>query len=370
MKIRLLHLITDLEVGGAPLFIKNLVCGFDSSRFDVRVACLAPEGPLARELREYGIPTHCLGARGAWDIRVFYRLAKLINQFRPDILHCTLVHANVTGRLVGRFCNVPYIVATIQTAEQGKKWHLTAENLTCRLSDMTVCVSRSVHYHTHRFSNVPLSRLCVIPNAIDCGRFADARPVDPKEFNLSPDKKKIIFVGRLDPVKNIDILIRVMNTISQKLDVQLLILGDGPQRDFLEQLTRNLRLSHCIRFIGPRRNVEQWLKLADIFVLPSKWEGLSLSALEAMAVGVPIVASKTAGLTDIIQDGKTGLLVPPGDVQSLSAAVSRLINAPDFARRLAQAAQEHVRRNFSLKAIVLAHTHLYANRSTSNIIHH
>jgi glycosyltransferase involved in cell wall biosynthesis len=369
MKIRLLHLITDLEVGGAPLFVKNLVCGFDPSGFDVRVACLAPEGPLARELRARGIPTHCLGARGAWDIRVFYRLAGLINRFRPDILHCTLVHANVTGRLVGRFCNVPYIVATIQTAEQGKKWHLTAENLTCRLSDMTVCVSRSVFHHTRRFSNVPLSRLCVIPNAIDCDRFADARPVDPAKFDLPPDKINIIFVGRLDPVKNIDILIRAMKILSSRLNVQLLILGDGPQHDFLEQLTRDLHLSHCVRFIGPRRNVEQWLKSADIFVLPSKWEGLSLSALEAMAAGVPIVASRTAGLTDIIQNDKTGLLVPPGDVQGLSAAVSRLTSAPDLACRLARAAQEHVRRNFSLDAIVLAHTHLYVSRSTSNIIH-
>lgn len=361
MKICLLHLITDLEVGGAPLFVKNLACGFDPSRFDVRVACLAPEGPLARELREHGIATHCLGARGAWDIRVFYRLARLINQFRPDILHCTLVHANVTGRLVGRFCNVPYIVATIQTAEQGKKWHLTAENLTCRLSDMTVCISRSVFHHTRRFSNVPLSRLCIIPDAIDCGRFADARPVDPAKFNLPLGKINIIFVGRLDPVKNIDVLIRAMQALSSQLNVQLLILGDGPQRNFLEQLTRDLHLSHCVRFIGSQRNVEQWLTLADVFVLPSKWEGLGISALEAMAAGVPIVASRTTGLVDIIQDGKTGLLVTPGDVEGLSAAVSRLINTPDLACRLARAAREHVRRNFSLDAIVLAHTQLYVN---------
>jgi len=359
MRIRVLHLITDLEIGGAPLFVRNLVCGMDRSDFEVQVACLGTKGPLVQDLRDKLITTHALGAKGPWDMRVMCRLARVIGDFRPHILHCTLVHANVAGRIVGNLCNVPHIVGTIQTAEQGKKWHLTAENFTCRWGDMTICVSQSVYRHTRRLSHVPPSRLCVIPNAIDCDRFAQAKPVESNESDILPGKTNIIFVGRLDPVKNIDILIRAIAPLTQSYEVQLLILGDGPEKGYLEKLTADLNLANQVKFMGPRRDVERWLKSADIFVLPSKWEGLSISTLEAMAAGLPIIASRTTGLVDMIKDGKTGLLVGPGEVKDITTSLEKYLLNPEYAAQLAKAAQIHVCRHYSLTAIVEAHERLY-----------
>jgi len=352
-------LITDLEVGGAPLFVRDLACGLDASRFEVRVACLAGVGPVAQELRARSIRTYCLGAKGWWDVRVFYRLAGLIGSYRPHIVHCSLVHANVVGRIVALAGNAGHVIATVHTAGQAKGWHVIAENLTCRLSETTVCVSQSVCRHVHRFSRVPDRRLRVIVNGIDCERFSGVQGFSADEAGIVSGKVTLVFVGRLDPVKNIDILLHAVAQLRGKGDPQLVIIGDGPLRASLERQTAQLGLTDRAWFMGCRRDVERWLKTADIFVQPSRWEGMSLSVLEAMAGGIPIVAGRCPGLIDMIEDGRTGLLVAPGDIQALSGAIDRLIGDPQYADGLARAAEGHVRRHFSLSAMIDAYTRLY-----------
>jgi len=278
MQTRILLLCTDLEVGGVPLLIRNFARGLaaaspdstpNHSQYTVQVASLAPEGPVAEQIRKHGITTHCLGACCQWDVRVFYRLAQIIQQFRPHVLHSQLVHANVVGRLMGSLLGVPKVIATIQTVEKGKRWHNKVENLTCRLSHKTTCVSPSVYRHAARNIHIPKSRLQVIPNAIDVDRFVDAEPFDLAEFNLDSNKTTLVFVGRLDPVKNVDVLLRATARVSQDQDVQLIIVGDGPERERLETLTETLNLTDRVRFAGQRLDVQRILKAADIFILPS-----------------------------------------------------------------------------------------------------
>ena len=359
MKIRVLMLITDLELGGAPLYVRQLACVLDPSRFDIHVACLAPQGPVADDLVQNSIPTTCLGAKAPWDLRVLPRLARLIADFKPHILHCSLLHANVTGRIVGAFCQTPHIIATIHTAEQTKPWHLIAENLSCRLSDLTVCVSNSVARHVRRFSHVPAARLRVIPNGIDWQRFSRARPLAPTKSPLNPEKTTLIYIGRLDPIKNIDLLIRAAAHINESHPLQLMIVGDGPERRLLEHLTDKLRIKDCVIFTGFRRDTERCLKSADIFIIPSRTEGMSLATLEAMASGLPVVASRTAGLADMIDHQKTGLLVQPQNLSELQSAIETLITNPTLARKLARNAKKHIKQNFSLAPMINAYSNLY-----------
>ncbi|MBN1765197.1 MAG: glycosyltransferase, partial [Sedimentisphaerales bacterium] len=329
MRTRVLLLNTDLNIGGAPHFVRDLACGLDKSEFDVQVASLAPEGPVAKEIQAASIPVHCMGAKGILDVRIFYHLARIISTFRPHILHASLVHSNIVARLLGCICNLPHVVATIHTAEQGKQWHLILENLTCRMSDVTVCVSPSVLQHVLHYSHVPETRLKVIKNGIDWERFKNAKPLDCHKEGINTEKITLMFVGRLDPVKNIDLLLMATSHLQKDHNIQLLILGDGPERNKLESLKRKLNLDNTVYFIGPRRDVERWLKIADIFILPSKWEGFGLAALEAMAAGVPVIATDVTGLNDIIMDGQTGLLVPSDNDQQLSKVIDNLIKNPD-----------------------------------------
>ena len=359
MKTRLLFLITDLDIGGAPLVVKQLACGLDHQRFHIAVASLAPAGPIGRELRQKGVPVYDLGARGPWDFRVFSRLARLIAEFRPSILLCSLVHANVVGRLVGLLGQVPFIIAAIHTAEQGKKWHLLAENLTCRLSRLTLSVSPSVAQHVRRFSHVPLSRIRIIPSGLDWQHFADAEPLSLSELGLSTPKKTLISVGRLDEVKALDVLLKAVKILIPHHDLRLLIVGDGPERTRLEQITEKLNLRNHVTFLGMRRDVAPLLKASNIYVQPSLWEGQGLAAMEAMAAGLPVVASNTTGLTDLIENDKTGLIVPVGNPSDLADAIARLITDPSHAARLARNAQEFIQTSFNLPTMINAYTSLF-----------
>ena len=365
MKIRILLLATDLNLGGAPLVVKQLACGLDKARFEVHVAGLAGTGPVADDLCDAKIPTTCLGATGPTDLRILGRLARLIYQFRPHILHCFLLHANVIGRIVGRLLNVPFIFASIRTAERHKRWHLTAENLTCRLGDLTLCVSPSVRYHTRRFSHVPAGRVRVIPNGVNVDLFAAARPADLASVGLERKRNTLIFVGRLDPVKNLDLVIRTLPRLLSQHNLQLLIVGDGPQRVALETLVGQMGLTNRVAFAGFQRHPERFLAAADIFVIASTTEGMSGATLEAMAVGLPVVAAHCPGLTDIIDDRSTGLLVQRLTTDSFCQAISLLAGDPAYAAQLGRAGQERVSQAFTLSAMVREYSLLYENTVTT-----
>jgi len=359
MKIRVLLLVTDLELGGTPLAVKQLACNLDPSLFEVQVACLAGQGPLARELRKNNIATHCLGAGSSWDFWVLLRLARLVIRFRPHILHSFLVHANFVGRIVGKLLHVPCIIASLRTAEQGKKWHNMIENLTCRLSRITLCNSTSVFEHARSISHVPPGHLEIIVNGVDYSRFAHAQPVDKSSLGLHPEKTTLIFVGRLDPVKSLDVLLYALAQISPQQDLQLLIVGDGPQRSRLESLATQLNLKDRVYFCGFRRDVENLLAGGDIFIQPSRWEGCSNVVLEAMAAGIPVIASRTCGIVDLVVSNQTGLLFKPGDSNELGHAITTLIQNPAQASRLARTAQRHIKERFALEEVIKAYQQLY-----------
>ena len=361
MKTRVLILITDLHPGGAPYVVRDLAIGLDSQRFEVQVACLAGEGAVAGQLRQKGIVTHCLGARGAWDLRVFYRLARIIRQFQPQILQCCLIHANVVGRLVGSLTGVPIIVASIHTAERGRRWHLLLERLTSHLSALTICVSVSVKKFMQVRASLPESRLAVIHNGIDFQRFSQAVPVDLAEQELDPAKKTVVFVGRLDPVKSIDMLLNAVGRLREKLDLQLIIVGDGPEKKKLTELAQKLQVTDIVRFTGLRFDAERFIAAADVLVMPSQWEGLPLTALEAMAAGVPVVASRTEGLIDVIRHEKNGLLFKTGDIQQLAEAVERILTDSELAFSLGKNGQKIAFEDFSLKNMISGYEKIYEN---------
>ena len=352
-------LITDLKVGGAPLHLRQLACALDPDQFDIQIASLAPGGPVSHQLRQNGFVVHALGARNIWDIKILFRLARLIHRFQPDVLHCLLIHANIVGRLVGRLCGVPHIIAAIHTAEHQKRWHLLLENLTCRLSRKTVCVSPSVYRHTLTQSHVPTARLCLIENGINIDHFAQAAPLPSDALGLDTDKKTLLFVGRLDPVKGIDLLLQALNLLKDTLPLQLLIAGDGPRRPHLEQLAHQLQIAPQVHFLGARHDIPNLLKSADLLVMPSHWEGLPLAALEAMAAGLPVAASRVEGLIDIIEDQHNGFLFEKANVQDLKSTIKKALLEPKNREKIVINASKTVKNRFFLKKMSTLYSNLY-----------
>ncbi len=320
-KPAVLLVVTDLQIGGTPLQVYRLAMGLKSLGCRVYITSLAPYGPIADLIGDTDIEVFPLDARSVRDVHVVFKLARLIARLRVDVCHSFLVHANVVTRLAALLARCRPVVSTICTAERQHRWHLKLENLTFRLGDATVCISRAVQDHMHSHAFIPTDAMTVVNPGIDISQISAAKAVPRHELAATPQSPILCFVGRLDGVKRIDLILNSLAAIGDTCNASLVIVGDGPERETLEQLTADLKLTDRVRFLGFRNDVPAILKSCDAFVLASDTEGWSIATAEALAVGLPVVATDVAGPSEQIDVGKTGFIVPTGDDKALADGI-------------------------------------------------
>ena len=361
--LRVCQLITELRPAGAERCVFELARRLDRRRFDVRVAALRG-GAMADELRKAGVETAVLGLLGKWDVLKVFKLAGLLRQWRIDVLHTHLFHADLAGRLAGAIAGVPHVVHTVHVAEKRfRPWRFAWARLAAGWCDRIVAVSRDVAEHHARLSGLPLHRYEVIPNGVDVAAFARdpaARKRLRSEWAVSDDRVVAAFVGRLDRQKGLDVLLLAMDALRMRTpDLRLVIAGDGPRRREIESLVAKLRLGDRVRMLGFVRDVRAVLSAADLFVMPSRWEGFGLAAAEAMAAGLPVIAAGAAGLRELVVDGRTGILVEADDPEAVARSIEVL--AYDSSRRaeLGRAGAARVEENFRIERNIAAHERLY-----------
>jgi len=360
--IRVCQLITELRPAGAERCVYELARRLDRRRFDVCVAALRG-GEVAERLAAEGIPVHLLNVRGKWDVLKLPRLARLLREHRIDLLHTHLFHADLAGRPAAMLARVPRLVHTVHVAEaRFRPWRFTYARLTSRLCDRIVCVSQSVFTQHSRRSGLPVGRYTVIPNGIDTEAFSrdDARRRELRsQWRLGENEVLLAFVGRLDKQKGVDTLLEAMSMLAERgAAPRLVIAGAGPQRKIIERFVDSPAGSTC-RYLGFVHDVRGLLSAADVLVMPSRWEGLPLVAVEAMAAGLPVIASRCDGLKDVVIDGRTGLFVAPDDAAELAGQIERLAADGELRRRQGSAGRGHVVRNFDVGNFVAAHERLY-----------
>jgi glycosyltransferase involved in cell wall biosynthesis len=319
-----LLIVTDLEIGGTPLQVYRLSRGLTELGVRVSVACLGGSGPVADKIRDLGLAVYPLGARTVADVKVFFRLPRLVAQIKPDICHSFLMHSNILARLAGLVVPGPRIVSTICTVEREKDWHMVLERSTCRLSDKIVCVSNAVKVFCLK-AHIPANRLGVITPGIEVEKMTKAPPIDPAILGVSPDSIKICFLGRLDPIKRIDLILKAVKILARP-DLELLVIGDGPQRQELEGLAAHLDISKHVKFLGFREDIPGILKLCRLSVLASDQEGWGIGITEALAAGLVVVATRVDALVEQIEEGKTGFLVNPNDPVALADGITAGLN--------------------------------------------
>jgi len=361
-RIRITYLITDLNVGGVPLHLYRLATGLDRNRFHVRVISLADRGPVGEMLAEAGIEVFACEARSVWNVVVLARLWLELWRDPPDVLHAYLFHANTAARLVGPLAGVPVrrIICEIQTVERERSWHLTVDKLTSRCCRYEVGNSSSVVEHLHRYAGIPMTRLRQMAGGVDVEAFASAQPIDREQLQVPADTPLVIWTGRLDPVKGFEEMLAAFRQVAASSAAHLILAGDGPYRPAVERLIREYRLGDRVRLLRQRGDIPALLKAADLFLFCSRTEGLPNSLLEAMAAGLPIVATDVPGSRDLIETGRTGLLVPARSVPDIAEAVQSLLEKnKDRAEILARNAQQHVWQNFSLAAMSSRWTKYY-----------
>jgi glycosyltransferase involved in cell wall biosynthesis len=355
-----LLLVTLAEVGGAQSYVASLLPAL-KGRFDVTVAAHG-EGPLRDAAEAAGVRFVPLAnvrrpVNPVRDLAGLFELVRLLRRERPDILHANSSKAGVLGRLAAALTGVPIRIFTAHgwafAAHSGlaARGYRAADRLMRPLTTTTICVSERERESGLQARTCDDDATVVIPNAVDVG--AAPRSVSTRQPPL------LVTVGRLKVPKDFPTFVRALGRL-RKGSFEALIVGDGPDRPLLEEEIRSSGLSDAVRLTRERHDVPHLLAAADVFVLASRSEGHPVSVLEAMAAGLPVVASRVGGVPEQVVDGETGLLVDPGDPEPLAAALERLAGDPALRRRLGAAGRARAEERFDLGPFRRAHLELYS----------
>jgi glycosyltransferase involved in cell wall biosynthesis len=359
--IRLLLLIPTLDRSGAEKQLMLLATRLPRSEFDVEVVALTRGGAYATELEAAGVSLTILGKRFKFDPVALHRLRRLLKQRPPDILHTWLFAANAYGRLAaGRSPRFPVVVSErcVDTWKAG--WQLRVDRYLAGRTARLVANSQSVATY-YREQGFPEERMTVIPNGIDLPERANASRAALREsLGIPGDARVVAYVGRLAPQKRIRDLIWAFELIRvQREDCHFLIIGDGPERERLQEFARSLRLESSLRFLGHRVDAATLLGACDLFWLASDFEGQSNSIMEAMSAGLPVVASDIPPNRELVSHGATGFLVPVGDRVALAQFAEKLLVDTELAKTLGTAGRERIGRDFSVATMVESYISLY-----------
>ncbi len=350
--------------GGSEQSALQLLAGLDRSRWRP-ILLYHPEPRLARLVegaRAAGVPVHAVPR--VTDRTVLGRLPDLVRAIgvaAPSVFHAHLNWplACKFGLLAAAIRRVPAIVATVHLFVDG----LMNRNVRLQLRVVGagvhryLAVSRHVRDRLAARAGLPERKLRVVPNGIDPAPFAG--PADPglrARLGGSPGRPMVFTAARLTAQKAIDVLIAAAALVPDALFV---IAGEGPDRAALEARADALGVASRVRLLGARDDIAQLLAAADLFVLPSLFEGLPIAVLEAMAAGKPVVATRVGGTDEVVVDGETGILVPPGNPGRLAAAIRAFIDDPDRARRAGQAGRERFHARFTARAMCASVTQVY-----------
>lgn len=348
--------ITELDIGGAEKAFVRLAHGLVFSGWNVRVICLRGPGPLGQELLDREIPVEYLNCGGFADLRAPFRLAASLRKQRPDIVLSFLHQANVASRIACRLTGVPVQVSGIRVADRRLSVLLT-ERLTARWTTHCLAVSEHVATAHRRISRLPDSQIAVIRNGVDWQLLSQLPPADRRQFAWDDSNFIILSVGRLEPQKDPETLLQAFRILQAQQPVlprqiRLLFVGDGPLRSVLEHRVRMYELEDVVHFTGWRPDAASLIRMADVLVLASRWEGLPNVILEAQAVGTPVIASAVDGCLDLVDDQLTGRLFEPGNAERLATGLLMQITQPHKAARMAHEAAQQIRRLCSWDACI------------------
>ena len=360
--IPVLHLITELDVGGAQTALYRLLANRQDEQFQYHVACLYNgDGKTAEQIRGLGITVTDLGMRSPWHVGAMWHLYRLLRRERPFILYTWLFHANISGRIVGRLTRVPIIISGRRGLSIGGTGREQLTRWTASLDDRVVAVCEMARQAEIKHAGGRPEKVVTIYNGIKLAQVSSsARVTMRQKWGIAPEIMLLGFVGRLHPVKGVGDLLRAVAVLRpQHPFLRLLIVGDSPLRADLEQQAAAFSLSDTVIFAGRQDDVAAVLPGLDVLVLPSLAEGLSNILLEAMAAGLPVVATAVGGTPELVIDGETGLLVPPQDADSLALAIRQLLENPILARQMGEAGRRRVQTHFSMEQMVKQTEQLY-----------
>jgi glycosyltransferase involved in cell wall biosynthesis len=362
-RIRVVEVLATGTNGGAQEHLHSLVTRIDTSRYDVSVVALSGGGAV-RKLQRSDIPVIVIDDPD--DAIAVGALAAHLAEVRADVVHAHMYRAEtVATRAVLALAEIghrrPFLVSTIHSSRvRSTEDQALLRSLTPHM-DRLIAVSRAIERKLveEERTTVPVS---LIYNGVDLDRYnhQEACCTLPDEYGMEPGSKIVGVVARLEPEKGHPTLLEAWPAVLRAVpDTYLLIVGEGSRRDALEAQARELQIAHRVVFTGRRDDVPAVTAALDVAVLPSYREAQGLSVLEAMALSRSVVASNVGGIPEMIEDGVSGLLVPPHDAPALAAAIIRLLRDHPYADTLGRAGHDLVHDRFCIELMVSAVESIY-----------
>jgi glycosyltransferase involved in cell wall biosynthesis len=343
-------LITELDIaGGAETYTAQVVPRLRNKGVDIRVISLRSDGELVNRLRNQSIPVLELGIQSKLNLFPLYCLLRQWQKEPPDIVHTHLYHAGVVGRVLAKFSSIQHVLVHQHGSEINRPSLRTIiDRVSSPLVSKYIVTCQAVKNILASRESIPLDNIHIIYNGVDLDTF---HYVNRGAYQRDEAPTVIGYIGRLAKEKNLPQLLAALDILKRKRIVfRVLIVGNGPERVFLENLAINLDLNHEIAWLGEQSNIMDWLQQMDIFVLPSSWEGISMALLEAMATGTPVVATEVGGTSEVVIPWETGILVPSGDINALSTALETCITNRGLRLQMGAAGRKRVEEFFSLEA--------------------
>jgi len=357
--VRILHIIDSLDLGGAQTALVNLVRYADRARFHHEVATMHGEGIFAAAFRELDVPVHSLSAH-RWPPEYLVNVPRMVRRGHFDVVHCHLFAANWIAKPLAAAAGARCIYHHDQCNDAFRtESHLAiaVDRLTNRLSTRVLAVSKSIEKFNLEVEKLPPEKLTYFPNSVDLAGFhppdAGQRHAARERFGLPSDAFLIGGVGRLTAQKNFGLLLEAAEPLLGN-GVELAIFGSGPEEELLRS-----RAAESVHFLGTVSERAAIYHSLDALVLPSRFEGLPMTVLEAMACGVPVLASAVDGVREIATPGVHALLAPSEDVAAFRSELQRLLSEPNLRTRLAANARQLVENRFDARMLAAELEKLY-----------
>lgn len=350
-----------LAMGGTERQFTEIARGLAHSGWDVRVVCLRAEGPLRARLEEAGIDPWSCGEgslKSPAFVRGVWRLARYIRRHRIGLVHSFDFYSNAYGVLASRLARTGAVIASqrdlgnLRTPTQQR-----INRMMLRLAHHVLANSEAAAARVREGAGVRQEHLVVVRNGVDTLRFR------PRELNGDAQPVRVFgTVANLRPEKGLTDLVRATALVrGQHADIGMAIWGEGPLRPKLEALIQNLGLDDVVQLRGHAHDAAKALSTVDAFILPSLSESCSNSLMEAMAMGLPVIASNTGGNPELVLDLSSGLLVRPGDPADLARAMAHLMDNSAVAAALGARAAQRARTEFSLSSMLAGIEALYVS---------
>ncbi len=370
---RVLYVVDHLKVGGAQTHLVELLGRLDRRRFAPSVCALKRHGDLVGSVEALGVPVHDggLGSTlwGGGGVRVVWRLARLLRAERVDLAHAYLFHPNVVTPIAARLAGVRAIVVSKRSLDRypGRAAR-AAVRLGNRLASRVLVNAEAIGRFVAREEACPTAKMVLVPNGVGDQTldFAGDRAEVRRRLGLPTDTPVAVALSRLAWKKGVRHLVDAAPRLLEAVpDAHVVIAGDGDLRAELVAQTRALGVEGRVTFLGTRRDPLDLLRASDVFVMPSVVEGMSNALLEAMALGLPVVATEVGGTPEVVVDGETGFLVPPADPERLAAALAKVLLAPELGRELGAAGRRRIQERHRVEHMVRAVERLYDDLLTA-----